>query len=192
MFLIVPIFVWNVPLVSLILLKRMLIFPIILFSSVSWHCSLKKAFLSLLSIWSSAFSWAYISFLLLLLPFSGIYCLSFHVFQVFIVFPFMSLLFSGICKTSSDNYLSFLLFFPQVFVRPPQTTILPSCISFSWGWFWSLLPIQCSEPPSIVLQALCLPDLIPWIYLSLPLSNHKVFDLGHTWMAYRFSLLSSI
>ena len=25
-------------------------------------------------------------------------------------------------------------------------------------------------------------DLIPWIYLSLPLYNHKGFDLGHTWM----------
>ena len=29
--------------------------------------------------------------------------------------------------------------------------------------------------PFIVLQALCLSDLIPWIYLSLPLYNCKVF-----------------
>ena len=29
-----------------------------------------------------------------------------------------------------------------------------------------------------------LSDLIPWIYLSLPLYNHKGFDLGHTWMDY--------
>ena len=28
-----------------------------------------------------------------------------------------------------------LLFFSQLFVRPPQTTILPFCISSSWGWF---------------------------------------------------------
>ena len=34
-----------------------------------------------------------------------------------------------------------LLFFPQLFVRPHQTTTLPSCISFSLGWFWSLPPI---------------------------------------------------
>ena len=27
-----------------------------------------------------------------------------------------------------------------------------------------------------------LSDLIPWIYLSLPLYNHKGIDLGHTWM----------
>ena len=45
--------------------------------------------------------------------------------------------------------LSFL-FFSQLFVRPPQTTILPFCISFSWGWSWSLFPVQCHEPPSIV------------------------------------------
>ena len=36
---IVPIFAWNVPLVSLISLKKSLVFPI-LFSSISWHWSL--------------------------------------------------------------------------------------------------------------------------------------------------------
>ena len=34
---IVPIFGWNIPLVSLIFLKRSLVFPILLFSSVSLH-----------------------------------------------------------------------------------------------------------------------------------------------------------
>ena len=34
-----------------------------------------------------------------------------------------------------------LLFFSQLFVRPPQITTL-SCISFSWGWFW-LPPLNC-------------------------------------------------
>ena len=38
---IVPIFAWNVPLVSLIFLKRSLIFPILLFSSISLHWPLK-------------------------------------------------------------------------------------------------------------------------------------------------------
>ena len=48
------IFAWNVPLVSLILLKRSPVFPILLFSSISLHCSLKKAFLSLFAIlWNS-------------------------------------------------------------------------------------------------------------------------------------------
>ena len=45
-----PIFAWNVPLVSLIFLKRSLVFPILFFSSISLHWSLKKAFLSLLAI----------------------------------------------------------------------------------------------------------------------------------------------
>ena len=86
---IVPIFAWNVPLVSLILLKRSLVFPILLFPSISLHWSLRKAFLSLLAIlWNSAFKWVYLSFSPL---------------------PFASLLFSAICKASSDNHFAFLL-----------------------------------------------------------------------------------
>ena len=54
--LIVLIFAWNVSLVSLIFLKRSLVFTILLFSSISLHWSLRKAFLSLLAIlWISAF-----------------------------------------------------------------------------------------------------------------------------------------
>ena len=50
-----PIFAWNVPLVSLIFLKRSLVFPILLFSSIYLHWSLRKAFLFLLAIlWNSA------------------------------------------------------------------------------------------------------------------------------------------
>ena len=60
-----------------------------------------------------------------------------------------------------------LLFFSQLFVSPPQITILLFCISFSWGWFWSLPPVQCHKPLSIVLQELY------QIYLSLLLYNHK-------------------
>ena len=113
---ILPIFAWNVPFISLIFLKSSLAFPILLFSSVSLHWSLRKVFLSLLAIlWNSAFK-GYI-------------------------FPFL---------------LSFsLLFFSQLSVRPPQTTILPFCISSSWGWSWSLPPVQCHEPPPIVHQELC-------------------------------------
>ena len=51
-----PIFAWNVPLVSLRFLKRSLVFPILLFSSISLHWSMRKALLSLLAIlWNSAF-----------------------------------------------------------------------------------------------------------------------------------------
>ena len=83
----------------------------------------------------------------------------------------------------SFPFLLLLVFFSQLFVRPPQAAILPPCISFSLGWFWSVPHAQCYEFLSIVLQALCLSDLIPWIYLSPPLYNHKGFDLGQTWMA---------
>ena len=123
-----------------VFLKRFLVFLILLFSSVSFHCSFKKACLSLL--------------------FSG------TLYLVGYIFPFL---------------LGFsLLYFPQLFVKPSQTITLPSCISFSLWWFWSLPVVQCHKPLSIVLQTLCLPDLIPWIYSSPPLHNDKGFDLGHT------------
>ena len=51
-----------------------------------------------------------------------------------------------------SSFLSFL--FSQLFVRPPQITILPSCFTFPWGWFWSLSPTECYEPVSILLQTL--------------------------------------
>ena len=88
---ILPTFAWNIPLVSLIFLKRSLVFPILLFSSICLHWSLRKAFLSLLAILqNSAFKWVYLSF----------------------------------------SPLPALLFFSQLFVRPPQTTILPFAFLF--------------------------------------------------------------
>ena len=87
---IVPIFEWNIPLIFPIFLKRSLVFTLLLFSSISLHCSLKKTFLSLLAIlWNSAFSWVYISLSPLL---------------------FTSLLSSAICKASCDNHFAFWLF----------------------------------------------------------------------------------
>ena len=47
------------------------------------------------------------------------------------------------------------------YVKLPQTTTLPSCISFSFGWILSVAPIQCYESLATVLQILCLPDLTP-------------------------------
>ena len=75
--------------------------------------------------------------------------------------------------------ISFLFSFAFTF---SSFLILPLCMSFSWGWSWSLPPEQCSKPPSTVHQALYLSALIPRICLSLPLHNHKEFDLGHTQM----------
>ena len=123
-----PIFAWNVPLVSLIFL-RCLVFPILLFSSISFLWSLRKAFLALLAIlWNSAFKWAYLSFSPLL---------------------FTSLLYTTICKASSDNHFAFLHFFFLGMV---------------------LITIFCTVSQTSVHSSLgTLSDLIPWIYLLLPL-----------------------
>ena len=94
-----PIFAWNVPLVSLIFLKRSLVFPILFFSSISLHWSLKKAFLSLLAIlWNSAFRCFYLSFSPWL---------------------FTSLLFTANCKASPDSHFAFLHFFSMGMVLIP-------------------------------------------------------------------------
>ena len=84
----VPIFAWSVPLVSLIFLKRSLVFPVLLFSSISLHCSLRKTFLSFLAVLRNCIQMS-VSFL----------------------FSFTSLLSSGICNSSSNNLFFFLHFF---------------------------------------------------------------------------------
>ena len=68
---------------------------------------------------------------------------------------YFSLLFFGILH-SVGYVLPFilcfwLLFISQLFVWPPKTTILPSCISFPLVWFLSSPPVQCYEPLSIVI-----------------------------------------
>ena len=101
-----PIFAWNVPFVSLIFLKRSLVFPILLFSSISLHWSLKKAFLCLLAIlWNSEFRWVYLS-------------LS-HLF-------FASLLLTAICKSSPDSHFTFLHFFSM------GMDLIPVSYTMSW------------------------------------------------------------
>ena len=78
--------------------------------------------------------------------------------------PFSSLLLSAICKASSDNQLGFLHFFFGGMVL-----IIASC-RMSWT--------------SIHSSSATLSELIPGIYLSLPLCSHKGFDLGHTGMVF--------
>ena len=85
-------------------------------------------------------------------------------------------------------YLSFspwflFLFFSQLFVRPPQTAILPFLHFFFLAMV--LIPVSCTVLWTFVHSSSdILWDLIPWIYLSLPLYHCKGFDLGHTWMVY--------
>ena len=69
-----------------------------------------------------------------------------------------------------------LLFCSQLFVRPPQTPTLLLAFLF-WGVILVTTSCTMSWSPSIDIQAICLPDLIPWIYLPLVLYNHKGFVL---------------
>ena len=102
---------------------------------ISLHWSLRKAFLSLLAIlWNSTIKWIYLTFCPL---------------------PFAFLLFSAICKASSDNYFAFLHFF---FLE--MVLITTSCTML---WI------------SLLSSSGTLSDLIPWIYFSLPLYNDKGF-----------------
>ena len=64
---------------------------------------------------------------------------------------------------------------PQLFVKPPQITTLPSCFSFSLRWFCLLPPVQYYRPLSIVLQARCFLGLIPWFCSLPPLHIHRGF-----------------
>ena len=69
--------------------------------------------------------------------------------------PFASLLFSAIYNASSDKHFAFLhFFFLEIILITASCTILQTSIHTSAG---------------------TLSDLIPWIYLSLPLYN-KGFD----------------
>ena len=110
---IVPIFASNVPLVSLIFSKRnilrSLVLPILLFFSVSFHWSLRKAFFFLLAI---LWNWVYLSFSPL---------------------PF-SFLFHSYCKASSDNHFAFLhFFFLGMVLIPASCTVSRTSVYSSSG-----------------------------------------------------------
>ena len=77
-------------------------------------------------------------------------------------FLFASLLFTAIFNASSDSHFAFvhLFFFGMALIHVPYTVSQTSVHS-----------------PSGTLS-----DLVPYIYFSLSLYNHKGFDLGYTWM----------
>ena len=139
---IVPIFSWNVPLVSLIFLKWFLVFSIVLFSSTSFHWSLRKAFLSLLALlWNAAFKWVYLSLLHL---------------------PFTSLLFSPICKASSDNHFAFLHFFFLGMVLIPASCTMSQTSAYSSSGTLSIR----SNPLNLVCHFHCI--IISDLILIIP------------------------
>ena len=205
-----PIFAWNIPLVSLIFLMRSLVFPILLFPSIPLHWSLRKTFLSLLAfLWNSAFRWIWLSF-------SPLFCPSLHACPLgisdflkeisslspsivflyffaliteegFLISPCYSL---ELCIQMGISFLfSFAFhFFSQLFVRSPQTIILHF-------FFLEMILVTTSytiSQTSIYSSSSTLSDLIPWIYLSLPLYNCKGFDLGLLFIFFYFEGMRNV
>ena len=122
-----------------IFLKRSLVFPIPLITSF-FSLFTQESFISLLAIlWNSAFSCVYLS----------LYTL-----------PLASLLFSALCKASSDNHFTFLdiFFLGMVLVTDSYTTLRISIHSSSGTGATRSKPLN----------------------LSPPLCTHKRCDIGHS------------
>ena len=83
---IVPTFAWNAPLLSLIFLTRSLVFPSLLFSSVSLHWFLSKAFLSLLPIFGTLHSDGFIFPFLLFLSLIWTVCINYNTEQYVLIY----------------------------------------------------------------------------------------------------------
>ena len=105
---------WSLPKLISIESVRSLVFPSLFFSSISLHGSLRKAFLPLCAtLWNSAFRWVYLSFSPL---------------------TFASLLFTAICKASSDNHFAFLhFFFLGMVLIPASYTMSQTSVHSSSG-----------------------------------------------------------
>ena len=118
LFFTVPAFAGNVLFVSPILLKRSQVLHILLFSSISLHCLLRKAFFLFLLFPGSLNSEGYI-------------------------FPFLiclSLLFSDICKASSDKHFALLCFFSLGMVL----------ITASCTMFWTSIHNSSGTPSDLI------------------------------------------
>jgi len=112
---IVPIFAWNVPLVSLIFLKRSPVFPFYFFP-----------------VFLCTDHWGRLSYLSLL--FSGTLHSDGYIFPFsFSPLPLASLLLLPICNASSDNHFAFLHFF---FLRMVLITA---------SWIMSQTSVCCSS-----------------------------------------------
>ena len=132
-------------------LKRSLVFPILLFSSISLHWSLRKAFLYLLAIlWNSAFKWVYLSFSPLLLT---------------------SLLFPAICKAASDSHFAFFAFLflgdgfdpcLQYNVTNLQPYFFRHSVYQSLFFYWSVITSQCC------VSFCCTMNWISYMYTYTP------------------------
>ena len=110
---IVPIFAWKFPLVSLILLKRSLDSHSIVFLYLFAFIAEEGFLISLGILWNSAFKWVD----LFLSP-----------------LPFVSLLFTSVCKASSDHHFPFLhLFSLGMVLIPASSTMWQTSVHRSSG-----------------------------------------------------------
>ena len=82
-----------------------------------------------------------------------------------------------------------LLFLPQLFVNFFRQPFCLLVFCFLCDGFGHCLLYSVIKPLFIVLQSVCLSDLIPWNYTSPALYNHQGFDFGHIWMSQWFPLL---
>ena len=87
---------------------------------------------------------------------------------------------------TSFSPLLFASFLFTAILRLPQPAILLFLHFFFMGIV--LILVSCAMSwTSVHSSSGILSDLIPWVYLSLPLCNRKGFYLGHTWMVSWFS-----
>ena len=135
----------------LIFLKRSLVFWILLFSSITLHCSLKKAFLFLLAIlWNIAFRWVYVS----LSP-----------------LPYASLLFSTICKVSSNNHFALLhFFFLDMVLVTTSCTMLQTSIHSSSSTLSGLIPESICHFYCIIVRDL---NCYSWVVFPTTFKMHS-------------------
>ena len=129
------------------------VFPILLFSAISLHWLLRKAFLSLLVIlWNSAFKWVYLSFSPL---------------------PLAYLLFSAICKASSDNHFALLPFFFKK-AREFQKNIFFCFIDYAKAF-------HCVDHNKLwkILQEMGIPDHLTSLLRNLYAGQEATVRTGH-------------
>ena len=113
-----------------------LIFPLLL--GQSHFCPLLSLSLHETFPWNLIFLKRFLVLPILLFP-----SISFHWSLKKVFLSLLAILWNSAFKYVYFSFSPLLLFFSQLFVRLPQTAILLLCIS--WGWSWSLSPVQCLE-----------------------------------------------
>ena len=105
----------------------------------------------------------------------SLYFLALIADEGFLISPCYSL---ELCLQMGISFV-WLLFFSQLFVRPPQTTILPFCNSSAWG---ILIPASCTMSQTSIHSysgTLSIRSNPLNLFLTSTVSSYRI-DLGHT------------